>query len=455
MQTYEIPPDESMETLVRSLSRAVRKDKDLVLVVPAGNTLFSAGGAESIGKLGGIMRSYDARLQVQAADPSVVELFRAAGLQAGPLAAGSGAAPAAAPQAATAPAPRQYTAAPAPPTPSPPVPVPPAPQPLGGLSEDISNMNFDFEEVGVTPRAATPAATPAPSQGGGGFLSKLRNRMAQPDAPLPAGMAPPQRSAPAPTSAASNAATPPGQPPASQPLEFGGMGLDATLPAGLTDTDAPAAGNRVVARMPASNLDVTMSPMSAGGSAGADAGGANPFGNEGDLPSWLAEPTGGSAVSQSAADPFGNDAGLPSWLADDSAGRAAPPSYGDSPDWLRGVGTPPAPAPSSPPVPVASPTAPPMTAPAAPPSPFAGLGGTPQSAASVGQAVQAAGLDARTRALLLFGMALVRLAGAEANAAAQSARQAGCSDNELRLVVEMAQALGGGPSERLGKKILG
>jgi len=96
-----------------------------------------------------------------------------------------------------------------------------------------------------------------------------------------------------------------------------------------------------------------------------------------------------------------------------------------------------------------------MAAPAAPPSPFAGLGGTPQSAASLGQAVQAAGLDARTRALLLFGMALVRLAGAEANAAAQSARQAGCADNELRLVVEMAQALGGGPSERLGKKILG
>ena len=176
MQTYEIPPDESMETLVRSLSRAVRKDKDLVLVVPAGNTLFSAGGAESIGKLGGIMRSYDARLQVQAADPSVVALFRAAGLQAGPLAAGSVTAPIAAPQYPPAPAPLQYTAAPAPPTPSPPVPAPPAPQPLGGLSEDISNMNFDFEEVGVTPRAATPAATPAPSQGGGGFAPTVRVR---------------------------------------------------------------------------------------------------------------------------------------------------------------------------------------------------------------------------------------------------------------------------------------
>ncbi|MDQ2805703.1 MAG: hypothetical protein M3Z04_02090, partial [Chloroflexota bacterium] len=211
MQTYEIPPDESMETLVRSLSRAVRKDKDLVLVVPAGNTLFSGTGAESIGKLGSIMRSYDARLQVQAADPNVVELFRAAGLKAGPLEASS-AAPAAAPQypstasapAVVAPAPLQYTVAPAAPAPVPAAPAP-LPQPVGDLSEDISNMNFDFEDVGVTPRAAAPAA-PAPSQGGGGFLSKLRNRMAQPDAPVPASMTPPQRSTPAPTSAVSSAA---------------------------------------------------------------------------------------------------------------------------------------------------------------------------------------------------------------------------------------------------------
>jgi chorismate mutase len=38
---------------------------------------------------------------------------------------------------------------------------------------------------------------------------------------------------------------------------------------------------------------------------------------------------------------------------------------------------------------------------------------------------------------------------------ALAARQAGCSTAELELVVEMAQALGGGPSERLGRKVLG
>jgi hypothetical protein len=56
---------------------------------------------------------------------------------------------------------------------------------------------------------------------------------------------------------------------------------------------------------------------------------------------------------------------------------------------------------------------------------------------------------------LIFGMALVRLAPGEAAAGAAAARQAGCSKEELQLVVEMAQALGGGPSERLGRKVLG
>ena len=83
------------------------------------------------------------------------------------------------------------------------------------------------------------------------------------------------------------------------------------------------------------------------------------------------------------------------------------------------------------------------------------MAGPQQTAETIGQAVRAANLDARTRALLLFGMALVRLAGGEANAAAMAARQAGCGPEELQLVVEMAQALGGGPSERLGRKILG
>jgi alkylhydroperoxidase/carboxymuconolactone decarboxylase family protein YurZ len=69
--------------------------------------------------------------------------------------------------------------------------------------------------------------------------------------------------------------------------------------------------------------------------------------------------------------------------------------------------------------------------------------------------VHAAGLDVRTRSLLLFGMALVRLAATEASAAVDAARQAGASPDDLRLVVEMAQALGGGPSGRLGRRLLG
>ncbi len=496
MQTYEIAPDESMETLVRSLSRAVRKDKDVVLIIPAGINLFSGGG-EGISKLGAIMRSYDARLQVQAADPSVVDLFRNAGLKAGPLEAGAGVAssattlvlpPTTAPIAplTAATVPLQYTAALTPQAASPiPQYAAPAPAQPTGLPDDINNMNFDFEEVGVAPHplggAPNSTAAPAANQGGG-FLSKLRNRMAQPGAPVPVRLTDSQTYAPPPAGATSNAT-----PPAPESFDFGGMGLDATLPAGLTDTTAPAAGNRVVARMPASNLDVTMPPMPSG----AGMSGADPFGSESGLPSWLADPPGG-ASAPAAAEPFAGDAGLPSWLADPTGGNPAPPSYGDSPDWLRGVGAPAAvpstldspfmmgtgaasspatanPAgmgsaasslatPDQPPPAVAAPM--PTAAPAAaaagnPQSPFAGLGGTSQTADSVGQAVQAAGLDARTRALLLFGMALVRLAGAEAHAAAQAARQAGCTDGELRLVVEMAQALGGGPSERLGKKILG
>jgi alkylhydroperoxidase/carboxymuconolactone decarboxylase family protein YurZ len=69
--------------------------------------------------------------------------------------------------------------------------------------------------------------------------------------------------------------------------------------------------------------------------------------------------------------------------------------------------------------------------------------------------VRAAGLDVRTRSLLLFGMALVRLAATEGSAAVDAARQAGATPEDLRLVVEMAQALGGGPSGRLGRRLLG
>jgi alkylhydroperoxidase/carboxymuconolactone decarboxylase family protein YurZ len=84
-----------------------------------------------------------------------------------------------------------------------------------------------------------------------------------------------------------------------------------------------------------------------------------------------------------------------------------------------------------------------------------GLGGPRQTTESINSAVSAAtGIDERTRAVLLCGMALVRLAPQEARAAAEAARRAGLTPEDLRLVVEMAQALGGGPSERLGRRIL-
>ncbi len=95
--------------------------------------------------------------------------------------------------------------------------------------------------------------------------------------------------------------------------------------------------------------------------------------------------------------------------------------------------------------------------PAAPPPDgfdMSAVAGPEQTPASIGQAVSAAGLDARTRSLLLFGMALIRVAPQEAAGAATAARHAGCSTDELRLVVEMAHALGGGPSRYLGQKIL-
>jgi alkylhydroperoxidase/carboxymuconolactone decarboxylase family protein YurZ len=84
----------------------------------------------------------------------------------------------------------------------------------------------------------------------------------------------------------------------------------------------------------------------------------------------------------------------------------------------------------------------------------AALGGPPQTAASVGAAVQAGSLDQRTRSLLRFGMALVRLAPGEARAALQAGRQAGLTDADWEVVIQLAQALGGGPSERLGRKVL-
>jgi alkylhydroperoxidase/carboxymuconolactone decarboxylase family protein YurZ len=114
---------------------------------------------------------------------------------------------------------------------------------------------------------------------------------------------------------------------------------------------------------------------------------------------------------------------------------------------------------AAPPAAEAPPPAPVAPAPAPAPGPeataFDALGGPRQTPESITSAVQAAeGIDPRTRTLLLFGMALVRLAAPEARAAAEAARRAGLTTEDLRLVVEMAQALGGGPSERLGRRIL-
>jgi hypothetical protein len=401
MQTYEIAPDESMESLVRSLSRAARKDKDIVLVIPAGVNPFS--GIESVSKLNGVLRSYDARLQVQAGDPSVVALFREAGLTAGPL---EGAAGGSAPQiGAPSPAPLPAATAPAAPAARP-----------DGIPEDLSNMNFDFAEVGSAPpreHAGPPPARP----GGGGFLSKLKTRMTQPDAPAPPSITGSQvyaRVEPAALPDWAAAMAPAADAPAMS------SGLDATLPDWLQDAPEapPVAGNRVVGRMPASNLDVTLppgfgtTPAETGPVVGSPFGGAEPF--------LTAAPAAGAPAGAAA---------LPDWL---QAAAPQAPAVATAP---RAAAPPPA---------------------VAPPVGFdlGAMGGPVQTVASVGAAVRAAGLDARTRALLLLGMALVRLAPGEARAAVAAARQAGCGDDDLRLVVEMAHALGGGPSERLGRKVL-
>jgi hypothetical protein len=178
-------------------------------------------------------------------------------------------------------------------------------------------------------------------------------------------------------------------------------------------------------------------------------------------PDWLHEDTAAasappSAPSGAAADEF------PDWLRE-TAPAAPPPAMAaepDLPDWLREDTAAPVPtAAEAAPPPVSAPPMPPAPPPVAiPPPPDSGLdalGGPRQTPESITSAVQAAGgIDARTRSLLLFGMALVRLAPAEARAAADAARRAGLTTDDLRLVVEMAQALGGGPSERLGRRIL-
>jgi alkylhydroperoxidase/carboxymuconolactone decarboxylase family protein YurZ len=178
-------------------------------------------------------------------------------------------------------------------------------------------------------------------------------------------------------------------------------------------------------------------------------------------PDWLREdtaaaPAAPSAPSGGAADEF------PDWLRE-TAPAAPPPVMAaepELPDWLREDTAAPAPAAAeAAPPSVSAPPVPPAPPPVAVPPPAASgldaLGGPRQTPESITSAVQAAGgIDARTRSLLLFGMALVRLAPAEARAAADAAQRAGLTTDDLRLVVELAQALGGGPSERLGRRIL-
>ena len=486
MQTYEIAPDESMEMLVRTLSRMVRRDKDLLLVIPAGVNPFA--GVESVSKLKGVLRSYDARLQVQAADPVVAALFQEAGIPVSPLAAGGPPAPQPPAPQATAPRP------PAPPVPFP-APAPPpqstiqhfvphaqdthpaAPSGPGGggdLPADIANMNFDFDDVGTAAPANPAPYVPAPPQKGG-FLHKLMGRAAPPPEPAPGRPRPnADQPLPQPDWAQSGAS-----PESGDLFGEGPAGLDVTMPEWLRDapSEPHAAGNRVVGRLPASNLDVTMPQI------GGNAPSAGPGTGDLGVPSWLAEYGQGNAPS--APSPASTSA-MPAWLAEEAGASAAAPAgpVGDAgglPEWLRdetpvappfqpGPYSAPAPAwpaanaaqsnpppAATPPAPQASaaPPAPPTPAPASQPAPAAGLGGPEQTAESITQAVRAAGLDGRTRALLIFGMALVRLAPGEAAAGAAAARQAGCSKEELQLVVEMAQALGGGPSERLGRKVLG
>ncbi|HEX6607507.1 MAG TPA: carboxymuconolactone decarboxylase family protein [Chloroflexia bacterium] len=477
MQTYEIAPDESMEMLVRTLSRMVRRDKDLVLVIPPGVNPFT--GVESVTKLKGVMRSYDARLQVQAADPAVAALFQEAGIPVSPLTAQALAPPP--PQAAAPRPPAGPLPFPAPANPPQPavqhfVPSDQAPQRGGDLPADIANMNFDLEDVGhPTPHNPAPYV-PAPPQKGG-FLQKLMGRSTPPTEPAPERPRPnADQPLPQPDWAQS------GDGPESADLfGEGPTGLDVTMPEWLRDAppEPPAAGNRVVGRLPTSNLDVTMPQI------GGNAPSAGPGTGDLGVPSWLAEygqsnpPPAPLGASQEAQGPSAASA-MPAWLAEEAgAGPAAPVDTGGDlgglPEWLRDetpVAPPIQPGPYSAPAPAwptanAAPSAsqaaappPALSAPAAPapaaqPNAGAGLGGPEQTPESIAQAVRAAGLDARTRALLIFGMALVRLAPGEAAAGAAAARQAGCSKEELQLVVEMAQALGGGPSERLGRKILG
>jgi alkylhydroperoxidase/carboxymuconolactone decarboxylase family protein YurZ len=479
MQTYEIAPDESMEMLVRTLSRMVRRDKDLVLVIPAGVNPFT--GVESVTKLKGVMRSYDARLQVQAADPAVAALFQEAGIPVSPLAAQAPAPPA--PQAAAPRPPAGPLPFPAPANPpQPPVqhfvpsgqsapPEGPAwPGPDSNLPADIANMNFDLEDVGQPSHTNPAPYVPAPPQKGG-FLQKLMGRSTPPAEPAPERPRPnADQPLPQPDWAQS------GDGPESADLfGEGPTGLDVTMPEWLRDAppEAPAAGNRIVGRLPTSNLDVTMPQI------GGNEPSAGPGTGDLGVPSWLAEygqsnPPPAPKEAQAPSAP----SAMPAWLAEEAgAGPTASVDTGGDlgglPEWLRDetpVAPPIQPGPYSAPAPTwpaanaaqgaASPAAPPP-APSAPtaapaqPNAGAGLGGPEQTPESIAQAVRAAGLDARTRALLIFGMALVRLAPGEAAAGAAAARQAGCSKEELQLVVEMAQALGGGPSERLGRKVLG
>ena len=306
-----------------------------------------------------------------------------------------------------------------------------------------------------------------------------------------------------------------GTPPAPPPMPAAAWGADATLPDWLRETDTAAsamdtapAGAQAGAETPMPDwlrADTAPAPPATETRAGMEPG-PGPGGAAPPPADWSGEnvfpvPAGDRlTVAPSTAPPAWSqesgamqppppaEAQVPDWLHEDIPAAAAMPnmsseaaSAGEVPDWLRETGTP-APPPAqaaepelpdwlredtAAPAPAAEALPPPVSAPPVPPVPPAeaaappaatgleALGGPRQTPESITSAVEAAGgIDARTRSLLLFGMALVRLAPAEARAAAEAARRAGLTTDDLRLVVEMAQALGGGPSERLGRRIL-
>jgi alkylhydroperoxidase/carboxymuconolactone decarboxylase family protein YurZ len=248
------------------------------------------------------------------------------------------------------------------------------------------------------------------------------------------------------------------------------MGMDATGTPDWLREDTPAAP---IVRDTGAGMDPTLVPFDWQGDNVIPVSSVEAAETAAGLPDWMREelPQPAQPVSAGAPDNAGGADEIPGWLREEApiiravpgtapltmsaepamaeehpADATPPPATADT---TAPAVTPEAPAPV--------PTAPAVPAPAVSPAgmEMSALGGSPQTPESITGAVNAAtSIDARTRTLLLFGMALVRLAAPEARAAAEAARRAGLTTEDLQLVVEMAQALGGGPSERLGRRIL-